>query len=60
MKNLLDFYFVTGLVTSLKTNARGNYMINDSRRTLNFGYNVLNLLREVKTVGGEWNGFASL
>ncbi len=89
MKNLLDFYFVTGLVTSLKTRgwATGNQltgltenvastlagdvysrggsvsgtyaydkngnMINDSRRALDFGYNVLNLLSEVKTTGGE-------
>ena len=28
-------------------------MTNDSRRALDFGYNVLNLLSEVKTVGGE-------
>ena len=28
-------------------------MTNDSRRALNFGYNVLNLLCEVKTAGGE-------
>ena len=89
MKNLLDFYFVKGLVTSLKMSgwarvaqltsltenitsvlagdvysrggtASGTYaydkngnMTNDSRRALNFGYNVLNLLSEVKTVGGE-------
>ena len=89
MKNLLDFYFVTGLVTSLKTrgwatgnqltgltenvastlagdvysrggSASGTYaydkngnMVNDSRRALDFGYNVLNLLSEVKTTGGE-------
>ena len=89
MKNLLDFYFVKGLVTSLKMSgwarvaqltsltenitsvlagdvysrggtASGTYaydkngnMTNDSRRALNFGYNVLNLLSEVKTTGGE-------
>ena len=28
-------------------------MTNDSRRALDFGYNVLNLLSEVKTTGGE-------
>ncbi|MBS7200249.1 MAG: RHS repeat protein, partial [Bacteroidales bacterium] len=28
-------------------------MVNDSRRALDFGYNVLNLLSEVKTTGGE-------
>ena len=28
-------------------------MTNDSRRALNFGYNVLSLLSEVKTTGGE-------
>ena len=27
-------------------------MTNDSRRALDFGYNVLNLLSEVNTVGG--------
>ena len=51
---------LAGDVYSRGVSASGTYaydkngnMINDSRRALNFGYNVLNLLSEVKTVGWE-------
>ncbi|WP_279039609.1 RHS repeat domain-containing protein [Butyricimonas paravirosa] len=51
---------LVGDVYSRGTVASGSYaydkngnMINDSRRALDFGYNVLNLLSEVKTTGGE-------
>ena len=51
---------LAGDVYSRGSVASGSYgydlngnMTNDSRRALNFGYNVLNLLSEVKTVGGE-------
>ena len=33
---------------------------NDSRRILNFGYNVLNLLREVEVTDSEVNSFDNL
>lgn len=33
---------------------------NDSRRILNFGYNVLNLLREVEVTDREVNSFDNL
>ena len=35
-------------------------MTNDSRRVLNFGYNVLNLLREVEVTDREVNSFDNL
>ena len=51
---------LAGDVYSRGSVASGSYgydlngnLTNDSRRALNFGYNVLNLLSEVKTVGGE-------
>ena len=51
---------LAGDVYSRGSVASGSYgydlngnLTNDSRRALDFGYNVLNLLSEVKTVGGE-------
>ena len=51
---------LAGDVYSRGSVASGSYgydlngnMTNDSRRALNFGYNVLSLLSEVKTTGGE-------
>ena len=51
---------LAGDVYSRGSVASGSYgydlngnLTNDSRRALNFGYNVLNLLSEVKTAGGE-------
>lgn len=50
---------LAGNVYSRGSVANGNYsyafngnMINDSRRALNFSYNVLNLLKEVKMTSG--------
>ena len=41
------------MATSSYTYDKNGNMTNDNRRALNFGYNVLNLLSEVKTTGGE-------
>ena len=51
---LADDVYSRGSVASgsFSYDLNGN-MTNDSRRALDFGYNVLNLLSEVKTVGGE-------
>ena len=48
-----DVYSRGNVATGSYTYDKNGNMMNDSRRALNFGYNVLNLLSEVKTVGGE-------
>ena len=48
-----DVYSRGNVATSSYTYDKNGNMTNDNRRALNFGYNVLNLLSEVKTVGGE-------
>ena len=48
-----DVYSRGGTASGTYTYDKNGNMINDSRRALDFGYNVLNLLSEVKTVGGE-------
>ena len=48
-----DVYSRGGTASGTYAYDKNGNMTNDSRRALNFGYNVLNLLSEVKTVGGE-------
>ena len=48
-----DVYSRGNVATGSYTYDKNGNMTNDSRRALDFGYNVLNLLSEVKTVGGE-------
>jgi len=48
-----DVYSRGGSASGTYAYDKNGNMINDSRRALDFGYNVLNLLREVKTTGGE-------
>ena len=48
-----DVYSRGNVATGSYTYDKNGNMMNDSRRALNFGYNVLNLLSEVKTTGGE-------
>ena len=48
-----DVYSRGNVATSSYTYDKNGNMTNDNRRALNFGYNVLNLLSEVKTTGGE-------
>ena len=48
-----DVYSRGNVATGSYTYDKNGNMTNDSRRALDFGYNVLNLLSEVKTTGGE-------
>ena len=48
-----DVYSRGGTASGTYAYDKNGNMTNDSRRALDFGYNVLNLLSEVKTVGGE-------
>ena len=48
-----DVYSRGGTASGTYAYDKNGNLTNDSRRALNFGYNVLNLLSEVKTVGGE-------
>ena len=48
-----DVYSRGNVATSSYTYDKNGNMTNDNRRALNFGYNVLSLLSEVKTTGGE-------
>ena len=48
-----DVYSRGGSASGTYAYDKNGNMINDSRRALDFGYNVLNLLSEVKTTGGE-------
>ena len=48
-----DVYSRGNVATGSYTYDKNGNMTNDSRRALDFGYNVLNLLSEVNTVGGE-------
>ena len=48
-----DVYSRGNVATGSYTYDKNGNMANDSRRALDFGYNVLNLLSEVKSVGGE-------
>ena len=48
-----DIYLPGSTATSTYTYDKNGNLTNDSRRALNLSYNVLNLLSEVKTVGGE-------
>ncbi len=47
------FYVRGGTATGSYAYDKNGNMINDRRRALNLSYNVLNLLREVKTTSGE-------
>ena len=47
-----DVYSRGGSASGTYAYDKNGNMINDSRRALDFGYNVLNLLSEVKTTGG--------
>ena len=48
-----DVYSRGGTASGTYAYDKNGNLTNDSRRALNFGYNVLNLLSEVKTTGGE-------
>ena len=48
-----DVYSRGGTASGTYAYDTNGNMTNVSRRALDFGYNVLNLLSEVKTVGGE-------
>ena len=48
-----DVYSRGGTASGTYAYDKNGNMTNDSRRALNFGYNVLSLLSEVKTTGGE-------
>ena len=48
-----DVYSRGGTASGTYAYDKNGNMTNDSRRALDFGYNVLNLLSEVKTTGGE-------